>query len=101
MFDKIRILMGTDMSMASRAALLAAAKSRVEAELDASLEAEKHVDPWLSSVPAIVDALRRGQIECRVYNKEKFHAKAYIAHAKSELSAHAHSSDPPTSPSLA
>jgi hypothetical protein len=33
-------------------------------------------------VHAIVDALGTGQIECRVYNKDKFHAKAYITHGK-------------------
>ena len=27
----------------------------------------------------------RGQIECRVYDKDKFHAKAYITHAKLEV----------------
>jgi HKD family nuclease len=29
-----------------------------------------------------VDALRNRKIECRVYTKEKFHAKAYITHSK-------------------
>ncbi len=36
-------------------------------------------------MPAIVAALRSGQIECRVYNLAKFHAKAYITHAKLEV----------------
>ena len=36
-------------------------------------------------MPAIVEALRSGQIECRVYDKDKFHAKAYITHAKLEV----------------
>ena len=29
-----------------------------------------------------MDALKKGQILCKVYTKEKFHAKAYITHAK-------------------
>jgi superfamily II DNA/RNA helicase len=29
--------------------------------------------------------MRAGQIECRVYDKDKFHAKAYITHAKLEV----------------
>ena len=29
--------------------------------------------------------MRSGQIECRVYDKDKFHAKAYITHAKLEV----------------
>ena len=28
---------------------------------------------------------KTGQIECRVYNKDKFHAKAYITHGKFEV----------------
>ena len=31
---------------------------------------------------AIVEALRNRQIECRVYTKDKFHAKAYITHGR-------------------
>ena len=34
---------------------------------------------------AILEGLKSRQIECRVYDKEKFHAKAYITHAKLEV----------------
>jgi superfamily II DNA or RNA helicase len=83
--EKIRILMGADVSLPTRAAFVNAIKGRAEAKLDESLEDEKRADPFLSGVPAIVDAMKRGQIECRVYAKDKFHAKAYITHAKSEV----------------
>src|SRR5262249_19053311 len=33
---------------------------------------------------AIVEAMRSGRIEFRIYDKNKFHAKAYITHAKLE-----------------
>jgi phosphatidylserine/phosphatidylglycerophosphate/cardiolipin synthase-like enzyme len=36
-------------------------------------------------VPAIIAALRSGRIECRVYDRDKFHAKAYITHSKLEI----------------
>ena len=36
-------------------------------------------------MPAIVGAIRSGKIVCRVYRKEKFHAKAYITHARMEV----------------
>lgn len=39
----------------------------------------------LKGVPAILAALQSGQIECRVYDRDKFHAKAYITHAKIEV----------------
>ena len=35
-------------------------------------------DPFLRGVPAILEALQSGKIECRIHNKRKFHAKAYI-----------------------
>lgn len=83
--DKIRILMGAEVTYGTRAAFLKATKERAEAVLDASLEAEKQVEPFLRGVPAIVEALKSGQIECRVYTKDKFHAKAYITHAKLDV----------------
>lgn len=36
-------------------------------------------------MPAILEALTDHKIECRVYDKGKFHAKAYITHAKMEV----------------
>jgi superfamily II DNA or RNA helicase len=79
--DKLRILMGDEVSKRTRDALLAG----IETVLDTSIEKRKEKDDFLSGVPAIVDALKRKQIECRVYAKKKFHAKAYITHAKQEV----------------
>ncbi|HJQ94228.1 MAG TPA: helicase-related protein [Acidimicrobiia bacterium] len=83
--QKIRVLMGDEMAERTRQALLEALRRRTESHLDYSLESEKTDNPFLTGVPAIVDALHRGQIECRIYNKEKFHAKAYITHAKFDV----------------
>lgn len=83
--DKIRILMGADTTQRTRKTILAAVKARAEERLDDSLEATKQANPFLRGVPAILDALRAGKIECRVYDKDKFHAKAYITHAKLEV----------------
>ena len=77
--EKIRILMGDEVTKRTqKALLLGVAKQR----LDSSIEETKENNDFLSGVPAIVEALRNKQIECKVYNKEKFHAKAYITHAK-------------------
>ena len=59
------------------------AKSR----LDTSLEEEKLKNDFLIGVAAIVEAIRSGKIQCRVYKKDKFHAKAYITHARQEVAA--------------
>ena len=83
--EKIRILMGDEMTHRTRAALLEAVKARAEGRLTDSIEAEKGKNPFLGGIPAIVEALRTGQIECRIYNREKFHAKAYITHAKMDV----------------
>jgi superfamily II DNA or RNA helicase len=83
--EKIRILMGAEVTHRTRAAFLKETKQRAEAILDESLEEEKQKEPFLRGVPAIVEALKTGQIECRVYTKDKFHAKGYITHAKLDV----------------
>lgn len=83
--DKIRILMGAETTHRTRKALLDAVRARALQILDGSIEANKGANPFLNGVPAILGALRSGQIECRVYDKDKFHAKAYITHAKLEV----------------
>jgi ERCC4-like helicases len=83
--EKIRILMGGEITFRTRKLMLDAVKSRALANLDVSIEADKEANPFLGGVPAILAALKSGQIECRVYDKNKFHAKAYITHAKLEV----------------
>ncbi len=78
---KLRVLMGDQVSKRTRNALLDGTQ-RIRSVLDSSIEQEKEKNDFLIGVPAIVQALGKKQIECRVYAKEKFHAKAYITHAK-------------------
>lgn len=79
--EKIRILMGDEVSKRTKKALLAGIEATRQI-LDASIEREKEKNDFLTGVPAIVDAIKKGHIECRIYAKDKFHAKAYITHAK-------------------
>jgi SNF2 family DNA or RNA helicase len=83
--DKIRILMGDEASARTRAAILEGLQAKVAAALDSSLEVEKDKNDFLSGVGSIIAALRSGQIECRVYAKKKFHAKAYITHPRVQV----------------
>ena len=83
--DKIRILMGAETTHRTRKAILEAVRMQALDRLDDSIEEDKDGNPFLNGVPAILDALRSGQIECRVYDKAKFHAKAYITHSKLEV----------------
>ncbi len=79
--NSIRILMGDEITARTKQALLDGLRSRVLGALDASIEAEKDKNDFLAGTEAIVSALRSGKLQCRVYTKRKFHAKAYITHA--------------------
>ena len=83
--EKIRILMGAETTQRTRKAILEAVRKRAIDVLDASIEADKEANPFLDGVPAILDALQSRRIECRVYDRDKFHAKTYITHAKLEV----------------
>jgi superfamily II DNA or RNA helicase len=82
--DKIRILMGDEVSIRTKDAF-ADALGCITERLDDSLEAEKQKNDFLTGVGAIVEGIRSGKVECRVYRKDKFHAKAYITHARLEV----------------
>ncbi len=82
--DKIRILMGDQVSLRTKRAFAQAIHDRAE-RLDVSLEEEKVANPFLAGADAVVEALQSGKIECRVFRKDKFHAKAYITHAKIDV----------------
>ncbi len=83
--DKIRILMGDASGNRTKKALLQAVKDRAEKTLNESMLSEKAPNPFLKGTGAIVEAMRSGKIECRIYNKDKFHAKAYITHGRLEV----------------
>jgi hypothetical protein len=70
--------MGTEVSLRTKAAF-ERALSQLTQTLDRSLEDQKRRDDFLEGVDAVVEAMKSGKITCRVYTRDKFHAKAYIA----------------------
>ncbi|MBV4464353.1 DEAD/DEAH box helicase family protein [Pseudomonas sp. SWRI79] len=82
--DGIRILMGDEVSQRTKKAFNEGLV-RVAGRLDHSIEVEKKKNDFLDGVEAIVEAIRSKKIQCRVYRKDKFHAKAYITHARMEV----------------
>ena len=72
--DKIRVLMGDEVTKRTKQTLI----KDLADKLDDSLETEKEKNDFLKGVPAITEALKQGKIECRVYTKRKFHAKASV-----------------------
>lgn len=79
--DQIRILMGDDVTKRTHRALVEGL-ARIGHLLDDSIEREKQKNDFLIGVDQIVQAIASGKIQCRVYVKKKFHAKAYITHSK-------------------
>jgi superfamily II DNA or RNA helicase len=79
--EKIRILMGDEVSKRTYQAF-EAGLGYITNKLDESIEREKEENDFLDGVPAIAESIRNRTIECKVYRKKKFHAKAYITHSK-------------------
>jgi len=82
--DRVRVLMGDEVSRRTKRAFTEGLK-KINDRLDQSLETEKAKNDFLEGVPAIVEGLRSGKIQCRVYRKDKFHAKAYITHGRAAV----------------
>ena len=82
--EAIRILMGDEVSRQTKKAF-ADGLQQARSRLDNSLEDEKLKNDFLTGVQAIVEAIRSGKVQCRVYRRGKFHAKAYITHGKQEV----------------
>ena len=82
--EKIRLLMGDEVSLRTKAVFTEALRKRVD-RLNDSLEHEKRPNPFLEGVEEVVEAIADGRIECRVYRRDKFHAKTYITHAKFDV----------------
>ncbi|MEL4320313.1 helicase-related protein [Leifsonia sp. YIM 134122] len=76
--DKIRLLIGGETSRTTADAIAAA--------LDNSIKIERqNGDAFLTGADAVVDGIRTGKVEIRVYKPRKFHAKAYITHARNPV----------------
>ena len=74
----IRLLMGDETTRRTKEQIIKA----LEEITDDSLESVKEKDDTLQGLPAVRDAIRRGQIEIRVYDRAKFHAKLNLMHAQ-------------------
>ena len=82
--DRIRILMGDEVSRRTKRAF-AEGLHKIGNTLNQSLEAEKIQNDFLQGVPVIAEGIRSGKIQCRVYRKDKFHAKTYITHGRAAV----------------
>ena len=76
--DGIRLLMGDETTKRTKDHLIRA----LQEATDANIESEKEQDDTLQGLAAVRDAIRRGKIVVRVYDKAKFHAKLNLMHAQ-------------------
>jgi hypothetical protein len=73
--DKIRIILGDEVTKRTKDVIDAAVDAILN-RFKSSVDHEQEHNEFLIGVPAILDALKTRKIECRVYDKNKFHAKA-------------------------
>ena len=81
--DKIRIILGNEVSKRTKDVIDTAVDAILN-RIKSSIDCEQEHNEFLIGVPAILEALQSGKIECRVYDKSKFHAKAYITYFRDD-----------------
>ena len=81
--DKIRIILGSEMTRRTKDVIDKVVEALLS-RLNDSMDEEQEHNEFLIGVPAIVDAMKRRKIECRVFDKNKFHAKAYITYFRDD-----------------
>ena len=84
--DKIRIILGNEVTRRTHTVLTAAVNAIITRLRD-SVDTEQEHNEFLFGVAAVLNALKTGKIECRVFDKSKFHAKAYITYFRDDYRA--------------
>ena len=82
--EKIRIILGNEVTKRTKE-IIEQVKTAMLSKLGNSLDVEKESNEFLVGVPAIVEAMKSKKIECRVFDKDKFHAKAYIFYFRDDV----------------
>ena len=81
--DKIRIILGNEVTKRTKKVIEEVAGIMIE-NFRESVESEHEINEFMIGVPAIISAMKSGKIECRVYDKSKFHAKTYITYFRDD-----------------
>ena len=84
--DKIRIILGDEVTKRTKNVIDEVVNTMI-IRLKNSVDDEQEHNEFLVGVPAIIDAMKNGKIECRIYDKGKFHAKAYITYFRDDYHA--------------
>ena len=81
--EKIRIILGSEVTKRTKDVIDSFVQQLLNG-FDNSIDSEKEKNEFLIGVPAILQSLKDRKIECKVFDKDKFHAKAYITHFKDD-----------------
>lgn len=81
--DKIRIILGNEVTRRTKDVIDETVKFFLSG-VKKSIDKEQERNEFLVGIPAILDAFKSRKMECRVYNKNKFHAKTYITHFRDD-----------------
>ncbi len=81
--DKIRIILGSEMTKRTKEVIDTVVEAMLT-RLKESVDEEQEHNEFLIGVPAIIDAMKSGKIECKVFDSSKFHAKAYITYFRDD-----------------
>ncbi len=81
--EKMRIILGSEMTKRTKEVIDKVVESLLS-RLNDSVDEEQEHNEFLIGVSAIVDAMKKRRIECRVFDKNKFHAKAYITYFRDD-----------------
>ncbi len=85
--EKIRIILGDEMTKRTQSVIEKVVDLMINRLRD-SVDDEQEKNEFLIGVPAIIHAMQTGKIECRVFDRSKFHAKTYIAYFSDEYKSH-------------
>ena len=81
--DKVRIILGNEMTKRTQAVINTVVEAMLS-RLKDSIDQEQEHNEFLIGIPAIIDAMKARKIECRVFDSDKFHAKAYITYFRDD-----------------
>lgn len=81
--DKIRIILGNEVTNRTKKVIDKVVALMIN-KVKSSIDSEQERNEFLIGIPAIIEAMKSRKIECRVYDKDKFHAKAYITYFRDD-----------------
>lgn len=81
--EKIRIILGSELTKRTKGIFDVVKKYFLDG-IDKSVEDEKDKSEFISGLQSVYQALKTKKIECRIFDKNKFHAKAFITYFKDD-----------------